>query len=707
MNFRFKLSISIIFFTLFLGQALAQESYGPTVLTADKIDGDKNNNTISASGNVEVTKGKDKLISDIITYDKNNKTIQAQGNIEVKSEKFGNIFASEAKIKDDLTSGEMKNGKIIFEDGSYVVSPKIDRESKSRSIFNNSIFSFCPNYYIVKDKNNVEKDNGLINLKAKSTTIDKEDGTAKIKDGVLRIKKVPIFYTPYLSFPLREAKRKSGFLNPSYLNTNRLGFGLKIPYYFNIAPNKDLITTLQYHPSGGHMTVKNKFRHLIKNGTYNVDAEVSNNKLKQSENIDSYRWALKSGSKFDFSNDIQFNSKIDYLGDKNYLRDYYNDFIGYKVSQLDLDQIKNNDYNSIKLVKIQELESDVNSKEEPYALPIINSYFESKPGKIQETYSFLTNGTVIYRKNGLQYRRMSVKPEINIPYNLNGNIFKLTANTQGDIYNINEKNSSNNTDFDHNETAYRPELAASWSLPLIKKSQNYSFIFEPKANFVTSTHNNNDSSIPNEDSSNTELTQSNLFINDRFVGFDRSESGQRINYGFNSKLYNSYGRFTLGLGQGYRRKNKSQDVVIRGFSDEKSNIVGEVSYKSKKILEVSYNFQLNESNYSNDVNDINLNLNFDNFSISSNYILIHENESNKTEARDQISVGVKAKIYGNLKGTFEATKDFASNRIISEKIGILYDGCCVSYGISFSENNPSNYTQAQRGYNINFKIKNL
>ncbi len=107
-------------------------------------------------------------------------------------------------------------------------------------------------------------------MKSKNTTINKDEGEIKLRKGFLRIKDVPIIYTPYLKVPLRSSKRKSGFLHPSYVNTNNLGFGLKVPYYFNISANKDLKTTFQYHPSKNNIILENHYRHLLRNGEYNI-----------------------------------------------------------------------------------------------------------------------------------------------------------------------------------------------------------------------------------------------------------------------------------------------------------------------------------------------------------------------------------------------------------------------------------------------------
>ena len=54
--------------------------------------------------------------------------------------------------------------------------------------------------------------------------------------------------SPVLSFPLND-ERKSGFLPPSFGLDSRSGFQAAIPYYWNIAPNRDATFTLQREPA--------------------------------------------------------------------------------------------------------------------------------------------------------------------------------------------------------------------------------------------------------------------------------------------------------------------------------------------------------------------------------------------------------------------------------------------------------------------------
>jgi LPS-assembly protein len=75
-------------------------------------------------------------------------------------------------------------------------------------------------------------------LKARFIDLDQSNNRAVARDAALYFKNVPIFASPYLSFPLT-ADRQSGFLPPRVELNSTSGIDISIPYYFNIAPNRD------------------------------------------------------------------------------------------------------------------------------------------------------------------------------------------------------------------------------------------------------------------------------------------------------------------------------------------------------------------------------------------------------------------------------------------------------------------------------------
>ena len=703
-------------------RSAGKDSVTPAILKADNVDGDKVTNIITATGHVEVTKDNTKLTSDIITYDKLNGFLKADGNVRVKDPDLGKMRASEAQIKSDFSSGFFLDSTLVFSDGSYLKSERADRKTPEITVFQRPIFSLCPSKEINKENDLAGQLYDTISIKSREATVDRENQTMQIKHGILRIYSVPVLYTPYIKFPLPDNKRKSGFLAPSYIKNNRFGLGFVAPYFLDIAPNADLTVTPKYYLSNGQTTVINDFQHLSKYGQYNTILEISNNNIVSNTDklvIDrtkkKYRWLVNGNGKLDFTDKSSAAYNLNTAGDRNYLRDYNYSFLAYTVSDAQFDHTDGRDFYGVKTVQIQELVDVKNEKSAPLVLPTLNSYIESKPLAHNVKLALASNFSAITRESGLQYRRASLTPEIKVPLNLHGNLFNFGARVQGDIYSL-----ENNFQYDDAATAataaaapkydsvqtnYRPEISASWRLPLIQKKQSNTLLVEPIVNFVSSSTGTNYLKLPDEDSNNAELTVNNLFVNNRIAGYDRNEIGERVSYGVKTSTFNRFGQLGLTLGQSYRFTSKPQDTSIRGFNDNnKSNIVGEFSYKIPKHFNMIYSFQLNESNYQNDVNSVISDLTFDRFFIGGNYLLLKKNNNNPTKA-EQGGGRFGFKLTPKLTLSFNAAHDFITKRTISRGVTVDYGGCCILVNFSVKENNSSNLIKPQKSFQINVLIR--
>ncbi|NBV05840.1 MAG: LPS-assembly protein LptD [Proteobacteria bacterium] len=687
----------------------------PSVLKADAVNSDQINNLLDATGNVELRRENSTVYADQITYNKNTGWVKAIGHIKIKNIEIGNVVATDAKIKDDFSTGVFSNSVMVMSDGSYLTSPEIDRETPQVTVLQSSIYSICPNPEISADNSLAGKKRDLFSIKSQTTTIDRGEQNFKIKHGVIRLYNFPVFYTPYLKSSFPQKGRQSGFLAPSYVR-NKFGFGVNIPYYFNIAPNKDLTVTTYANPGQNLFIVKNEFRHLTSYGEYKIIPEIANNNITYSNDATTisrstspYRWNLQGKGIFDFTRNTGLDFDINDVYDRNYLRDYHNNYVGYTQSKINVDYIHRRDYYAVKVVKFQELENPITEKAAPTIFPMIDSHIETGPMSWKEKYALTSNVSVLTREDGLQYRRATATPEINLPVNISGNLFNFNAKVQSDFYSLenNFKGTAATNKYDSTLVNYKPSASINWSLPLIKRSKTNNFMIEPMANIVTSSFKKNYTGVPSEDTGVPELTVSNLFLNDRISGYDRNESGTRTSYGARTSFFNQYGEYGLTLGQSFRIKDQTQDVSILGFNNNnKSNFVGLTSYKAKKYFNISYAFQLNESNYQNEVNEVIASLNLNRFTFSSNYLLLLRNSQNDLK-KEQISFSSKFSFTPQFSTTVMANKDLVTGRILSRSLAFNREGCCTIFSFTATQSNQSNLTKPSTSYTFSISFKNL
>jgi LPS-assembly protein len=77
-------------------------------------------------------------------------------------------------------------------------------------------------------------------LKAHRLTLDDTANEGEVRGARFYFRDVPVLSLPWLAFGLGD-ERRSGFLAPSLSQSNRLGAEVRVPYYWNIAPHRDLL----------------------------------------------------------------------------------------------------------------------------------------------------------------------------------------------------------------------------------------------------------------------------------------------------------------------------------------------------------------------------------------------------------------------------------------------------------------------------------
>jgi len=189
------------------------------------------------------------IIVNMFNYNSIKNILFSKGDIQLKDKnknlyKFNQIYIDEKKKK---VIGS--DAKIYFNDDSM----KIDKRNNPR-IFANSVF-------IEEGTTSVQK--GVFTycqfrennkcppweLRAKKIKHNSSKKTVYYDNAVLKIYDFPIFYFPKFSHPDPTVDRRSGFLIPTFTSSSNMGAGIDIPYFWNIADDKDITFTPRVHSS--------------------------------------------------------------------------------------------------------------------------------------------------------------------------------------------------------------------------------------------------------------------------------------------------------------------------------------------------------------------------------------------------------------------------------------------------------------------------
>jgi LPS-assembly protein len=182
-----------------------------------------------AEGDVDFRRAGTVIGADRLSYEQAEDLAVARGHVRISRD--GNVYSGpELQLRVQRFEGFFLEPEFEFYAlGAGGRAERVDFIDSARAVATNALYTSCP-----RDGSG---DPAWV-LEARRVKID-FDANEGIADGaVLRFLGAPILALPSLSFPLTDA-RKSGWLPPSINFDSKSGVELSMPYYWNIAPNRD------------------------------------------------------------------------------------------------------------------------------------------------------------------------------------------------------------------------------------------------------------------------------------------------------------------------------------------------------------------------------------------------------------------------------------------------------------------------------------
>ncbi|MFL9908118.1 LPS-assembly protein LptD [Paraburkholderia sp. RL17-337-BIB-A] len=204
---------------------------------------------MAARGSAEVRRNTFVIKADALHYDQDTDMADAYGQVHLNNN--GATFAGpEAHMRVDSSEGFMSSPKYQFNvTGGSGSAERVDLLDNERSVFTKGTYTACSC-----------TDNPAWYIKGSEFDFDTGADEGVAYNSVLFFQGVPIFASPWMSFPL-SGERRSGILPPTFSLSSSNGFELSVPYYFNIAPNRDLTVTPRLISKRG-VQLQSTFRYL-------------------------------------------------------------------------------------------------------------------------------------------------------------------------------------------------------------------------------------------------------------------------------------------------------------------------------------------------------------------------------------------------------------------------------------------------------------
>lgn len=565
----------------------------PINATADEITFDDELGLVAARGHVFMQQEQRTLSADTVTYNQKTQIVTADGNVVIHEPTGDVYFGDHVELTQDLADGFITALRLLMADKSRMAAVHGERFAGTRTVLDKGVFSPCD---LCKDNPSHPP---LWQIKAVKVIHNEETHDIEYKDAVLEIYGLPIAYLPYFSHPDPTVDRRSGFLSPRIANSTTLGTIFEMPYYYAISPQKDATFTPFYTSEQGP-GMKGAFRQRFANGTFAFDGSVTEGDRTTNSGIaqlNAVRGHIRSDARFDIDDTYRWGYNLFRATDSTYLYRY--DIFKGDTLKTDafVEGFRGRNYLTAHAYAFQgQLSRDIGNQT-PLVLPYIQYQAVSDPDSLGAYWTFDANTFSLSRAAGVNSRRMTFDTGWHVPYyGAWGDVVELAMRMQTDVFSVQDQaDRTNPTRKPFNGLLGRafPQLTAKWSLPMVRDVPTAREIVEPIIAVIAGPNGGNKLAFPNEDSLSFEYDDGDLFSNRRFSGYDRVDSGQRVDYGVRlGYLANGGGGINSYVGQSYRFREQSEFLPGSGLNDNRSDVVGLVEFTSARYIDIDYHFRL-------------------------------------------------------------------------------------------------------------------
>lgn len=273
------------------------------VIKADTMSNDQQDGTIRASGSVNMLWEGISLRANRATYQPGTKILNAEGYVIIRK---GDDILTGEKVTLNLETGrgELENASVsVQQTNATITGKKVIRKDDNTLVISGTQVTTCelpdPSWKISAEELEV-------NLL----------GYAIGRNVVFYIRKIPVFYTPWIAFPVVR-ERRTGLLFPRFGYSNRRGAQVDIPFYWNISPSQDALFDLDIETRRGAGTGV-EYRYIRSRGS-----EGNINGFLIYDVMDG-RWRGQIGQnhKEIISPDLNLRSTVNLTSDRRFLSDF-------------------------------------------------------------------------------------------------------------------------------------------------------------------------------------------------------------------------------------------------------------------------------------------------------------------------------------------------------------------------------------------------
>jgi len=557
------------------------------LIEAERIEG-RQEQEVEASGKAELRKGDQTISADRMKYFQNTNEVEAEG--KVRLEQRGNVLeGTRLKLNLDKETGQLEQPDFrLLDNNSRGNAEKLQFEGKGNYRLQQSSYTTCP----------AGNDDWF--LRVSDLEIDRNRQVGVARNASIIFKGVPILYTPWLDFPLNN-QRKTGALAPTFGSTVSGGGELTVPFYWNIAPNRDATISPRLMTRRGLM-LNNEFRYLEPNfgGKVQVDVLPDDRIAKRS------RHGLSLKHAQNFANGWSGSLDLNRVSDDAYFRDLAGGLS--QTTQTNLLQQGLASYGSswgadgswsfsTLIQRFQTLQDPLAPVTPPYyrtpqltlaaiQRDVLGTDLDFNGGWVDFTHPTLING-----------KRLTLHPSVSLPLNTAFGYVTPKIGIHHTRYNLAPTTTTPGTSPSRTLPIFSLDSGVVFERDFALRGEKFTQTLEPRAYYVYAPF-RDQSLLPNFDSAETDFNFAQMFAENRFSGSDRINDANQVTLALTSRLLDpSSGseRLRVAAGQRLHLRDRLVTLGTPPVTGKKSDFLAAVSGRITPKTSVDAGWQYNQS----------------------------------------------------------------------------------------------------------------
>ena len=534
-------------------------------------------------------------------------------------------------------------------------------------------------------------------LSASRLDIDRESGRGTAINSVLRLGGLPVLYLPWMQFPIDD-RRLSGLLVPTLESSDRNGSLLRLPLYWNLAPNYDMTLT-PFESSRRGTGMDTETRYLFANHSGQLDlASIEDQETGR------HRWLERWRNESELPGGIHARLLYQKVSDGDYLDDFDPPATGqnqdWLKSELQFNATPLGWEASLLYNRYQALNLDKPVSERPYERwpqLELNRLFLDPEGRW--TLDWKNQWTQFRHDSNLEGERLWITPSLR--YRLESAAGYLQPALRLDLaeYRLDQ---ALNGDREPNRSLAIASLDSGLVFErLVGETRAWRQTLEPRLYLLYAPF-RDQSGLPDFDSSKLPENLDNLFVDNRFSGGDRVGDAQQVSLSLSSRLYDTDNREILSLTLAQAHWLEPRRVSLDGQADsrDRSPLMTRLRYAPSAAWTLELSSAYDQDAGEPEQGDIALRHDRDGRVLNLEYHL----------RRDKLEQSTISMVYP-LSGQWQlfAKRQYSVRRQmpVENLGGIAWQSCCWGFKLLYREAADRDFTRVDRSVLLQLTLKGL